>query len=80
VRKRAVIINTAIIFGFVIVMLRLMDIMLLKHGQFYERAKTQQVKQEDVQVRRGILFDRQGRELAVNLELESVYGDPFAMV
>lgn len=79
-RKRAVIINTAIIFGFVIIMLRLMDIMLLKHGQFYERAKTQQVKQEEIQVRRGILFDRQGRELAVNLELESVYCDPFTMV
>lgn len=51
--------------------------MLLNHGRFYEKAKFQQEKQEDVRVRRGIVFDRRGREMAVNLDLESVYCDPF---
>ncbi len=75
-RKRAVIINTAIGFCFIIVLLRLADIMLVNHGRFYERAKMQQIKGENIQVRRGSIFDRHGREMAVNLELESLYCDP----
>jgi len=75
-RKRAVILNTVIAFGFFVVILRLAEIMLLDHERFYKRARTQQLKQEDVRVRRGIIFDRHGREMAVNLEFESLYCDP----
>lgn len=75
-RRRAIILNTAIGFGFLVVILRLADIMVLNHERLYERAKMQQVKGEDVRVRRGMIFDRHGRELAVNLELESLYCDP----
>lgn len=79
-RKRAVIVNTAIAFGFFIVILRLADIMLLNHVKFYEKAKIQQSKQENIPARRGVIFDRQGREMAVNIELESLYGDPSEIV
>ncbi|MEK7864673.1 MAG: penicillin-binding protein 2, partial [Nitrospirota bacterium] len=79
-RKRAIILNTAIIFGFVAVFLRLVDLMVLNHGRFSERARIQQVKQEDIQARRGLIFDRRGRELGVNLEVESLFCDPAAMV
>ena len=75
-RKRAIILNTVIGFGFFIVLLRLVDIMVLNHERLSERAKMQQMKGEEVQVRRGIIFDRHGREMAVNLELESLYCDP----
>lgn len=75
-RKRAVILNTAIAFGFFIVIIRLVDIMLLNHERFYEKAKTQHSKKEDVQVRRGTVYDRQGREMIVNLELEALTCDP----
>ncbi len=75
-RKRAVILNTAIGFCFFIVLLRLTDIMVLNHDRLYERAKIQQVKGEDVRMRRGMIFDRHGRDLAVNIELESLYCDP----
>jgi len=50
--------------------------MLLNHGRFFAKAMDQQLKKEEIQVRRGIVFDRRGRELAVNLELESLYCDP----
>src|SRR5574340_574754 len=79
-RKRAIILNTAIIFGFIAVFLRLVDLMVLNHGRFSERARIQQLKQEDIQVRRGFIFDRRGRELGVNLEVESLFCDPSAMV
>ncbi len=75
-RKRAIILNTVIGFGFFIVLLRLVDIMVLNHGRLSERAKMQQMKGEEIQVRRGSIFDRHGREMAVNLELESLYCDP----
>lgn len=79
-RKRAIILNTAIIFGFVAVFLRLVDLMVLNHGRFSERARIQQLKQEDIQARRGFIFDRRGRELGVNLEVESLFCDPAEMV
>lgn len=75
-RKRAVILNTVIGFCFVVVVLRLMEIMVLNHERLYERARMQQIKGEEIQVRRGVIVDRHGRELAVNLELESLYSDP----
>jgi len=75
-RRRGIIINTAIGFGFFIVLLRLADIMVLNHERLAHRAKVQQMKGEDIQVMRGIIFDRHGREMAVNLETEALYCDP----
>jgi cell division protein FtsI (penicillin-binding protein 3) len=77
-KKRAVILNTAIIFGFFAVFFRLSDLMIINHGLFLEKAKAQHIKSEDIQVRRGRIFDRRGREFAVNLELESLYCNPEA--
>ncbi|MBM4128690.1 MAG: penicillin-binding protein [Nitrospira sp.] len=50
--------------------------MVFEHRRLAERAKLQHVKVEEVQVRRGAIFDRCGRELALNIELESLYCDP----
>jgi cell division protein FtsI/penicillin-binding protein 2 len=75
-KKRAIILNTAIIFSFVLVSLRLVDLMVINHKRLSERAQQQHVKVEDIQVRRGTIVDRRGRELALNLDLESVYCDP----
>ncbi len=75
-RKRTVIFNTIIIFSFAAVFVRLADIMVLKNSFYSEKAKSQQIKTEDIQARRGNIYDRRGREVAVNLELESLYCDP----
>jgi cell division protein FtsI/penicillin-binding protein 2 len=75
-RKRAIILNTAIIFGFFAIFLRLFSLMVVDHKNLSERAKLQQVKTEDIQAMRGNIYDRKGREFAVNLELESLYCDP----
>ncbi len=50
--------------------------MILNHERLSEKAKQQHIKVEEIQVRRGIIFDRQGRELALNLEVESLYCEP----
>ncbi|MDP2157222.1 MAG: penicillin-binding protein 2 [Nitrospirota bacterium] len=75
-RKRTVILNTIIIFSFAAVFFRLADIMILKNGFYTEKARSQQVKTEDIQTRRGNIYDRKGRDIAINLELESLYCDP----
>ena len=79
-KKRAVILHTAIIFSFILVSLRLADLMIIDHKRLAEKAQRQHVKVEDIQVRRGTIFDRRGRELALNLELESLYCDPEALI
>ena len=75
-KKRAIILNTTIIFSFILVSLRLADLMIINHKRLAERANQQHMKVEDIQVKRGIIFDRRGRELALNLDLESLYCDP----
>lgn len=75
-KKRAVMISAIITFGFMAVILRLADIMLLNHQWFLDKARDQQIKKEVVPVKRGIILDRKGRELAVNIDTESIYCDP----
>jgi cell division protein FtsI (penicillin-binding protein 3) len=75
-RKRAIILITAITFGFVAVVFRLVDIMLFNHEWFSARARFQQIRKEIIPVKRGIIYDRRGRELAINLDTESIYCNP----
>ena len=74
-KKRSVILYTAIIFGFCAIFVRLSLLMVVEHKLLSDKAKSQQVKAEEIQVRRGGIYDRKGRELAVNTELESLYCD-----
>jgi len=75
-RKRSIILNTIIIASFAIVFFRLADIMVLKNSFYSDKARMQQVKTEDIQARRGNIFDRRGRDIAINLETESLFCDP----
>lgn len=75
-KARAIIVSVLITFGFIAVVARLVDIMLLNHQWFLAKARGQQIKKEAVPVKRGIIFDRRGRELAINVETESIYCDP----
>ncbi|MGD0281998.1 MAG: penicillin-binding protein 2 [Dissulfurispiraceae bacterium] len=79
-KKRSVMISAIITFGFIAVIFRLADIMLLNHQWFLDKAKDQQIKKEIVPVKRGIILDRKGRELAINLDTESIYCNPAEIV
>ncbi len=74
-RKRITVLNTVIIFGFLAIFFRLTDLMVFNHKNLSEKARLQQIKAEDIQVRRGNIYDRRGREFAVNVDLESLYCD-----
>ncbi len=75
-KKRAYILSAFIFLGFFLVTLRLVDIMLINHEWYKERAKIQQLKKEIIPVKRGVIFDRRGRELAVNIDTESIFINP----
>jgi cell division protein FtsI (penicillin-binding protein 3) len=74
--KRAVILTTAILCGFALVVLRLADLMLRDHERLSERARSQYSTTKDVRASRGTIYDRRGRELAVNVDAVSTYLKP----
>ena len=75
--KRPIILSVILSAGFLLVAFRLADIMLVNHQWYLTKATLQHIKKEAFPVKRGIIVDRMGRELAVNLETESVYCDPY---
>ncbi len=75
-RKRALVMTALLSIGFLAVFCRLVDIMLVNHERYLVKARGQQVRKEIIPVKRGIIFDRLGRELAINVETESVFCNP----
>jgi len=67
------------VFGFVIVGARLVYLQVVVRADLAHRAERQQEQMIKLEPRRGTIYDRMGRELAVSLDVESVYGDPSAI-
>ncbi len=75
-RIRALVVMGMLTFGFLAVFYRLADIMLIDHDWYLHKARGQQVRKEINPVKRGTIYDRRGRELAINLETESIFCNP----
>ncbi len=75
-KKRPLIMVAVITAGFLIVFLRLADLMLFDHAKLLRIARIQQTLGLEILVRRGGIYDRRGGELAVSLERPSVFFDP----
>jgi cell division protein FtsI (penicillin-binding protein 3) len=58
---------------------RLVYLQIFCYGRFEQRAQHQQQRTEEVSARRGIIYDRQGRELAMSINVDSVFAVPTAM-
>lgn len=56
--------------------LRLTWLQVVRHGEFVERAARQQQRGFEVAPRRGVLYDRNLRELAMTVSVDSVYAVP----
>src|SRR5947199_5582687 len=59
--------------------LRLVYLQLFRYGTFEQRAQHQQQRTEEVSAPRGIIFDRNGQELAMSINVDSVFGVPTEM-
>src|ERR1700750_1208459 len=55
---------------------RLFLLQLVRHADYVERAQKQQQRTFEVAPRRGILYDRKMRELAMTVQVDSIYAVP----
>jgi cell division protein FtsI (penicillin-binding protein 3) len=62
--------------GFLCVVLRLVYLQVYQRAELSGRAERQQERVVKLDPKRGTIYDRMGRELAVSLEVDSVYGIP----
>jgi cell division protein FtsI (penicillin-binding protein 3) len=75
-RGRTVAVLILLSLGFALVALRLVQLQVFEQSRLSARAERQQERVVTLDAKRGTIFDRRGRELAVSLEVDSVYGIP----
>jgi cell division protein FtsI (penicillin-binding protein 3) len=59
-----------------LIALRLVQLQVVRYGEFHERAQKQQQRTFEVSPRRGNIYDRNGRELAMSVNVDSVFAVP----
>ncbi len=75
-RKRAVVLVTVILFCFAAIFLRLINLMVVDHDKLSQRAAQQYIKEKVLTPQRGVIWDRRMRELATNIETDSLFAVP----
>jgi cell division protein FtsI (penicillin-binding protein 3) len=75
-RKRGVVIITVILFGFAVILFRLVNLMIFDHEKLSERAAQQYIRAKTLTSQRGIIWDRNLKEMATNIETDSLYAVP----
>lgn len=75
-KTRLIVLTCLLSVGFIAVICKLGYIMLINHQWYVEKARMQQVKTEEMPLKRGLILDRKGRELAINLDVESIFCNP----
>ena len=56
--------------------LRLVYLQIFRYGDFEQRAQRQQQRTTEVAAKRGVIYDRAGRELAMSISVDSVFAVP----
>ena len=62
-----------------VICFRLVYLQVFRYGSFAQRAQHQQQRTEEVSAKRGLIYDRQGRELAMSISVDSVFAVPTEM-
>jgi cell division protein FtsI (penicillin-binding protein 3) len=75
-RGRILLVLGLMALGFAAVGVRLVYLQVIVRGDLTRRAERQHEQQVRLEAKRGTIYDRRGRELAVSVEVESVYGVP----
>jgi cell division protein FtsI (penicillin-binding protein 3) len=68
-----------LVFWCAVICLRLVYLQVFRYGNFEQRAQHQQQRTEEVSAPRGIIFDRNGQELAMSINVDSVFAVPSEM-
>src|ERR1700733_8241223 len=75
-RVRFVYVATIFCLWVLFIVFRLGWLQIVRHTEFVKRAAEQQQRTFEVAPRRGVLYDRNLRELAVTVQVDSVYAVP----
>src|ERR1700722_20821137 len=59
-----------------VVLARLSYLQLFSYSEYLAKAQRQQQRIFEISPMRGTIYDRKGRELAVSIPMDSVFGDP----
>jgi cell division protein FtsI (penicillin-binding protein 3) len=59
-----------------VICFRLVYLQIFRYGDFQQRAEHQQQRSIDVSPKRGIIYDRQGHELAMSVQVDSAFAVP----
>jgi cell division protein FtsI (penicillin-binding protein 3) len=78
-KKRAAVIITIFLFCFGVISFRLIDLMIFDHDRLAERASQQYIREKVLKPQRGVIWDRRMREMAANVEADSLYAIPSEM-
>jgi cell division protein FtsI (penicillin-binding protein 3) len=74
-KVRVILVSFFIFFSFVLIMGRMFQLQVLKKEQLYKLAARQQMSQIPLVPKRGTIYDRNMNELAVSVEVDSVYAE-----
>jgi len=74
--KRLYILAGILILWFAGICLRLVILQVFDYGKFQHQATRQQSRTEEVSAKRGIIYDRAGRELAMSIAVDSAFAVP----
>ncbi len=77
---RVILISFLLFFSFVLIVGRMFQLQVLKKEELYRLAARQQLSQIPLVPKRGTIYDRNENELAVSVEVDSVYAEPNKMV
>src|SRR4030042_4553568 len=79
-KVRIILISSLLFFSFIFVVGRMFQLQVLKKEQLYQLATQQHHVQIPLVPKRGTIYDRKGNELAVSLEVDSVFAEPRKIV
>ena len=74
--KRLYFLGAFLFLWLIAIVFRLVDLQILKYGEFEQRAQKQQQRTIDISARRGIIYDRNGNALAMSVNVDSVFAVP----
>ena len=75
-QRRLYLLGIVLLLWFVAICLRLVYLQIFQYGQFEERAMHQQQRTIEISPRRGVIYDRAGRELAMSINVDSGFAVP----
>ncbi|HXW93736.1 MAG TPA: penicillin-binding protein [Terriglobales bacterium] len=76
IETRLYVLGAILLLWCAVICLRLVYLQILRYGSFEQRAQHQQQRTVELSARRGLIYDRAGRELAMSIAVDSAFAVP----